>query len=152
GSSPVSGKTLARNVVLLAPAVLLALKGRENPGGLPDFGVWTAFESAMVVIAAALAAVAVVTVWLLVHVLRQNGRLSGRPEALEKKLGIDPTIPEVPGLAVGTPAPAFQLRRLDGQTVTLEMLRKKSNRLLLVFTAPGCAACEELLPEVGQWQ
>src|SRR5215813_2305684 len=32
GSSPVSGKTLARNAVLLAPASLLALKGRENPG------------------------------------------------------------------------------------------------------------------------
>jgi peroxiredoxin len=151
-SSPVSWKTVARNAVLLVPAVLLAVEGRENPGGLPGFAGWTAFESAMVVVAAALAAIAGITMWLLVHVLRQNGRVLMRLEAVEKKLGIDPNAPEVPGLPVDIQAPAFQVKQLDGETVTLEMLCEKSKRLLLVFAAPGCVACEELLPDVARWQ
>lgn len=151
-SSPVSGKTLARNAVLLALAVLIGWEGRENPGGLPSFAGWTSFESAMLAVAIALAVIAVLTLWLLVHALRQNGRLLVRLETVEKKLGIDPTAGALPGLPVDTTAPEFQVKGLDGTTVTLHMLRRKSQRLLLVFTAPGCAACEELLPEVGRWQ
>ena len=151
-SSPVSWKTVARNAVLLVPAVLLAAEGRENPGGLPGFAGWTPFESSMVVVAVALAAITGVTVWLLVHALGQNGRLLVRVEALEKKAGIDPTKEAIPGLPPDTPAPAFEVKRLDGETVTLDMLRKKNDRLLLIFAAPGCSSCEELLPEVGQWQ
>src|SRR5229473_2650306 len=52
--SSVRWKTVARNAVLLVPAVLLAAEGRENPGGLPGFAGWTAFESATVVVAVAL--------------------------------------------------------------------------------------------------
>jgi peroxiredoxin len=151
-SSPVSWKTVARNAVLLVPAVLLAAEGRENPGGLPSFAGWTAFESAAVAVAAALAAIVGVTLWLLVHVMHQSGRLLVRLEAVEKKVGIDPAAAAVSGLPVETPAPAFQVKNLDGETVTLDMLREKSKRLLLVFTAPSCTACEELLPEVGVWQ
>jgi peroxiredoxin len=151
-SSPVSGKTLARNAVLLVPAVLLASEGRENPGSLPSFAGWTSFEYAMLAVAIALAAIAVLTLWLLVHALRQHGRLLVRLEAVEKKVGIDPTAAAIPGLPVDTTAPEFQVKGLDGAAVTLQMLRKKSERLLLVFAAPGCAACEELLPDVGQWQ
>src|SRR5439155_25163345 len=73
-SSPVSAQTLVRNAVLLALAVLIAWKGRDNPGGLPSFAGWTPFESATVAVAVALVLIAALTLWLLAHVLRQNGR------------------------------------------------------------------------------
>jgi len=48
------------------------------------------------------------------------------------------------GLAVGTPAPAFRLPRLDGGELSLEEYRGR--RLLLVFSDPACEPCDALAP------
>jgi len=91
-------------------------------------------------------------------VLRQNGRLLLRVEALEGALrarGI--VVPEVqapsePGLAVGSPAPEFSLDGLTGETLTLASLRARGKPVLLFFTDPGCAPCRALLPRIGGWK
>jgi len=88
--------------------------------------------------------------WSLYHLLRQNGRLLLRLEAVEAKLGLN--TPAEPGLPVNTPAPPFRLTALDGPVVTLDALLEARNRLLLIFTEPGCNPCDALLPEVGRWQ
>ena len=144
-SSPVSWKTLARNLALLALAVLVAWKGRENPGQWPTLAGrdWVDFA-----LAAALGA----TLWILFHMLQQNGRLLLRLEKVEKKVGIDPNAPEVPGLPVGDPAPAFRLAGLDGRTLTSETLLAQEQPILLLFIEPGCNACRTLQPEIAQWQ
>jgi peroxiredoxin len=52
----------------------------------------------------------------------------------------------------GEPAPRFSLVDEEGETLTLDSLLALRAPVLLVFSHPGCAACQVLLPEVGRWQ
>ena len=88
--------------------------------------------------------------WLAFHLLRQNGRLLLRLEAVEQKLGMN--APVMPGLPVNSSAPLFHLTALEGGKATLDTLREAGKALVLVFTEPGCSACDALWPEVAQWQ
>src|SRR5215207_2126243 len=97
--------------------------------------------------------------WFLVHLLRQNGRLLVRLEALEAMLGTGGG--EAPsqngaqraaGLPVGTQAPSFSLPGLHGETLTLEALRASGKPVMLLFTDPDCGPCTALLPEIRRWQ
>ncbi len=94
--------------------------------------------------------------WLLLNLLRQNGRLLLRLEALEERLGAAPignSAPQpVTGLPVGIPAPGFELASLDGTPRTLDDLLTASKPVLLVFSDPGCGPCTALLPDLAHWQ
>jgi peroxiredoxin len=57
----------------------------------------------------------------------------------------------VPGLPVGSEAPAFTVENLDGNAVSLGTLVGRGS-LLLFFSEPGCGACDAALPEVARWQ
>jgi len=48
------------------------------------------------------------------------------------------------GLKAGTPAPDFQLPRIDGDELSLADFR--GGRVLLVFSDPDCGPCDELAP------
>jgi peroxiredoxin len=50
------------------------------------------------------------------------------------------------GLKAGTVAPEFRLPRIDGGELTLADLR--GSRVLLVFSDPDCAPCDELAPRL----
>lgn len=52
------------------------------------------------------------------------------------------------GLKAGTTAPAFRLPRLGGGEVALEDYR--GQRVLLVFSDPGCGPCMQLAPQLQQ--
>ncbi len=155
-SAPVSWKTLLRNGLLALLAAFVIWQGRDNPGAFDWMGTLTTAE----IIALAVAVIAIVTAaiegWFLLHVLRQQGRLLLRIEALETKGGTSshashrerpPT-----GLPVGTPAPTFQLPDLDGVTRAFESLRPNGKPLVLIFSDPGCGSCSELMPDVAFWQ
>jgi peroxiredoxin len=109
-------------------------------------------ESMMLIAMLSLAVILGLTLWVLFHMLKQNGRLLVRLEAVEKKLKIDPNAPEIPGVPVGQPAPAFELTNLESQTVTLESLGESGIPVVLVFTEPTCGACEALHPDIARWQ
>ena len=102
------------------------------------------------------AAAAIVSLVLVAYVatslllLRQNGRLLLRVDALEARVG--PPQPRVPGLPRNTPAPAFSLASLDGAIVTLDQLMEAGKPVVLIFAEPGCGPCESLFPEVARWQ
>jgi thiol-disulfide isomerase/thioredoxin len=151
GLSRVSWKTLVRNVALLALAGLVIWNGTGIPMW-PPLPKMSGLEDAMLVIEGLLAGLLALTVWLLFHMLKQNGRLLLRLEAVEKKLGIDPNTRPEPSLPLGDPAPPFRLADLDGGMVTLEMLREIGKPLLLIFAEPNCGLCEALQPEVALWQ
>jgi methylamine dehydrogenase accessory protein MauD len=96
----------------------------------------------------------------LTHLLRQNGRLLVRIEALEGGLATDDAVPAPSenearpeaGLPLGSQAPGFGLSGIYGETLTLDSLRARGKPVMLIFTHPDCAACTALLPEIGRWQ
>lgn len=88
--------------------------------------------------------------WVSLHLIRQQGRILLRVRALEAQVGspvrsAEPLPPS--GLTVGTPAPAFALPDLEGETVTLDSLRGK--RLLLIFFNPDCGFCARMAGELA---
>lgn len=152
-SAPIGWQTLVRNAVLAGISAWIVWQGPGNPGasvaslalGMRGGG------SALGGLAVAVAGLAMFELWALVHVLRQNGRLLVRLEAVEAKLAGSVEAPP-PGLPIKSEAPAFSLTDLLGDTLSLETLLKRRRLLLLLFTEPGCGACDAVLPEVSQWQ
>ena len=147
-SSPVGWRTLTRNAILSGMAVLVIWQALKNPA--PSFFRWFASLSGLEAVVLVFAALGILWTWLLVHLLRQNGRLMLRLDAVEAKLAMN--APAEPGLPLDTPAPFFRLNGLDQGVVTLETLRNSHDHLLLVFTEPECNPCEALLPDIAHWQ
>ncbi|MGD1092231.1 MAG: MauE/DoxX family redox-associated membrane protein [Bryobacteraceae bacterium] len=152
-SAPIGWQTLVRNVILAGISALIVFEGQNNPGA--SIGNWTGgmsrTESALAGLAIAVAALGAFELWALVHVLRQNGRLLLRLDAVEAKLAGGVDAPRL-GLPVNEAAPGFNLPDLEGGRITLEMLMEPGNPVLLLFSEPGCDACERALPDVAQWQ
>src|SRR5919107_1494591 len=99
--------------------------------------------------------------WFLVHLLRQNGRLLVRLEAVEATLTEGGSVApsqngtarhEAEGLPVGSTAPEFVLSGLHGESLTLDALRSSGKPVMALFTDPGCGPCNAMLPDVGRCQ
>lgn len=151
-SAPAGPGTLARNVVLTAMAALVVV---HRPA--PSLAGWLADRSGATLAALGLAAAVLGLAAFCVALLRQNGRILLRLDALEELVRSGPGAPAVgyvpaPGPQVGAVAPAFTLGGLHGETVTLASLLAADLPVVLLFTDPDCAPCHALLPQVGRWQ
>src|SRR5262245_60385403 len=105
----------------------------------------------------ALVAVAALCYLLATHQLRQNRLMLLTVERLERILTTE-WMPRVlgeeaaraatqpPGLAPGTPAPAFDLPSLDDSSRRLSLGQFLGRRLLLAFFRPDCGHCDALAP------
>ena len=155
-SAPAGWSTLIRNVVLAGFAGIVVGFGRSTggPGAMELLAQMTVSQRLELVVGALLLVLLIGEGWLLMQMMTQQGRLLLRIEALETRLGQAPPQPGAPaaGLAVGSPAPAFNLPGVHSETMTLEALRSLGKPLVLLFTDPGCGPCTALLPDVGQWQ
>jgi peroxiredoxin/uncharacterized membrane protein YphA (DoxX/SURF4 family) len=161
-SAPIGWPTLVRNVILGVIAAFVLWEGRADPGlsAVAWLGTLTIDERVGLLITVLVFAVLAVQGWLLYYILRQNGRLLLRLEALETSstgaVGSGEPVRAAPspivGLAVGAAAPSFRLSGLSGETLTLDALRAPGKRVVLLFMDPGCGPCTALLPEVGRWQ
>src|SRR6266513_2210926 len=151
-SAPAGWATLIRNLVLAGLACLVVGFGRTTagPGVLDLLDSLTITQRLELLGGVLLLLVLIVEGRLLVQMMTQQGRLLLRIEALENRLG--GAAARQPGLTVGSPAPAVNLRGLHGETMTLEALRSLGKPLVLFFTDPGCGPCTALLPEIGKWQ
>ena len=159
-SAPAGWSTMARNGGLAAVAAFVLWQGYEEPGpsGLSWPGSLTAAQLVLLIGGVVVLALLVAQWWVLMHLLRQNGRLLTRLEALEGEHAAG--IAELArnesrspaGLPVGAPAPAFELPSLGGQALTLDSLRASGRPVMLLFTDPDCEPCTALLPEIGRWQ
>ena len=165
-SAPAGWKTLARNGVLAAVAGFVVWAGSAFGAG-PSAISWVGALSTAQLLALLGGVLVLVLLagqwWFLVHLLRQNGRLLVRLEAVEATLaeggGVAPSQNGAPvrqeeaeGLPVGSETPLFSLSGLYGETFTLEALRSSGQPVMLFFTDPGCGPCNALLPDVGRWQ
>ena len=163
-SSPAGWSTLGRNGALAAVAGLILWEGRDGagPSAVSWLGALPAVQLMALIGGLLLLGLLAVVGWFLVHLLRQNGRLLVRVEALEERLASGEAAPpgaeEEPeaqpeaGLPVGTEAPTFGLQGLYGETLTLEALRASGKPVMLLFTDPNCGPCTAMLPEIGRWQ
>src|SRR5215217_6455444 len=122
-------KTLARNGVLAAVAGFVVWRGYDGAG--PSAVGWLADLSAAqvagLVVELAVLGVLAAQWWLLLNLIKQNGRLLMRVEALEWGPGGAATSPNGSvatqpslGLPIGEIAPEFELPGLHGETLTLE--------------------------------
>lgn len=157
-SAPAGWPTVLRNVAFagLAACVVWLEPGM---GGLSAVGLLAGLPVAGYFgLAGGLVLLAFVSLeaWMLLHLLRQNGRLMLRVEALEDRLGLASIASAGPavetGLPVGAPAPAFHLPDLTGELISLDELRSAGKPLVLLFSDPECGPCNAILPEVGRWQ
>jgi peroxiredoxin len=109
--------------------------------------------------------------WFCYQLLRQNGRILQRLEALERQLQTQavaadpmlapsaptPVLPEAipappeisrhPSLPVGSLAPDFTLPDLDGKPQTLSQWRGRP--VLLIFFSARCGFCTEMAPDLA---
>src|SRR5215217_1832153 len=165
-SAPAGWKTLARNGALAAVAGSVLWEGYEGGGAGHSAISWLGALSTAQLLAL-VGGVLVLSLlagqwWFLLHLLRQNGRLLVRLEAVEATLAEGGSVVatsqngtpvhQAEGLPVGSEAPQFSLSGLYGETFTLDALRSSGKPLMLFFTDPGCGPCNALLPEVGRWQ
>src|ERR1043165_6755106 len=97
-----------------------------------------------------LALVAVILVLVVFQLLRQQGRILLRLDALEK--GVEGASPgsQPQGLPVGTPVPDFQLRDLTGKDVAFSSFRGK--RALVLYWSPECGFCDMSAAELAKIQ
>jgi peroxiredoxin len=136
--------------------------GNVGPSVLGWLGALPAIQLLLVAGGAVVLGLLVGQWWFLLHLLRQNGRLLVRLEALEgnpasetapqSSSNGDHQTPTASGLPVGSEAPNFDLRGLHGERLTLWSLRSWRKPLLLLFTDPSCGPCNAMLPDVGRWQ
>jgi uncharacterized membrane protein YphA (DoxX/SURF4 family)/peroxiredoxin len=160
-SAPIGWKLVARNLVLagLAGVTLTQPAQPLGPGLFGWLDTATGAGSVALGLALAACALAAAEAWLLANLVRQNGRLMLRLDALEARL-MERETPvakgpyrEAPiGLPLNERAPEFSLPGLDGTMVSLSDLRAGGDDVLLLFLDPGCGPCKTLLPDVAKWR
>lgn len=150
--APISGRTLVRNAVLFGLALFLFFQKPSGTGAIVTAGLmngWPAVEIAVITGGVVLA----FQIWFSTHLLRQNGRILRRLEALEQRsaTGGSSAAPAA-GLPPGVSAPRFRLASARGGSVSLDELLAPGRTLLLLFSNPECIPCARLLPEIAAWE
>src|SRR5262245_33926703 len=90
-----------------------------------------------------------VATWLEYQLIRQNGRILLRLEAIERQLGARAPAPrqEPAGLPVGAVAPDFELPDLAGARRKLSEFRGRD--VLLIFFNPKCGFCTKMTTDLA---
>ena len=153
-AAPITWGTALTSGVLLGCAGVLLW---HAPTVLVDgLALWT-LDAAKQVDSAAVAwllvaLLAALVTWLLCQLVRQQGRLLLRIDALDERMnvgGIAPLELALPtALRTGELAPEFDAFSLAGRPVSSTQLFQDGQDLLLLFVSPACAPCRELLAEL----
>jgi thiol-disulfide isomerase/thioredoxin len=169
-AGPVGRETLIRNVVLAAAGGLVIAAGprRARSSALGWLAGLSTAQQVGLAGGVALAIVLAFEGWLLVHLMRQNGRLLDRVIAVEHQLRLYGTHrAELPLVAqhggnghqhhapagpnIGEPAPDLALSDLDGNTVNLSD-RWDGGTTAVLFWSPTCGFCHRMLPDLRAWE
>jgi hypothetical protein len=143
--APIGWRVFARNAVVIALAFVAALptgEGERVPvGRVAGLGALAALGLLLVIGAA-------FSLWAILRLMSQQGRLLLRIEALERNgSGGMGELPAV--LGVARRAPHFELSDVAGRRLAFSQLLRDAGRpLLLLFTDDDCETCRELLPSL----
>ncbi|MFZ0385161.1 MAG: MauE/DoxX family redox-associated membrane protein [Solirubrobacteraceae bacterium] len=153
-SRPIGVGTLARNAVLAALAVFVAVGGAHRAGtSATDWvGRLSTGEAVALGFCVVLALAVVFNAAFLVQLLRQNGRLWAELDELRTKVAGGSAGKSSADIAFGEPLPAVAVGDLEGHRVDLRAVVGGGGDTLLFFTDPRCGACDRLLPEIGRRQ
>jgi peroxiredoxin/uncharacterized membrane protein YphA (DoxX/SURF4 family) len=163
-SAPIGRHTLVRNTLLMALGGFVAIYGWNNSGYSILSRLTAVRPHDVLIIGAAFSALIFGSgvAFLLFQVLRQQGRILLRLEAIEVALlgkevpsaGLPAAVAQssAPGLRVGSAAPLFSAIDLDGAVLDLRDLLALRKPILLIFAHPRCGPCEVLTPEIAAWQ
>ena len=155
--TPISRRTVARNVVLLGIALTAATLAFDDPG--PSLLVWAGGRAAAsqgLALVSLLLAVALFAVGrTLSAVLHAQRSLQASVASLERRPGPPQVARDVPpvddGLPLGAPAPAFALPTAEGSPLTLGQLLDTGRAVLLLAASASCGPCRALAPQIRAW-
>jgi len=161
-SEPVSAKSLIRNAVFAFLAFILVLQGSENQGAsIFDVSNNNSEGNVMsLILGLATVGLLAATVFYLKRISEQQTLIMRRIEVLELTASdgssreIEPeNLPSADNnLPIGSPAPDFVSRDINGKAVAFENFFAYGKPLLLFFVSPTCSPCEALMPEIESWQ
>jgi peroxiredoxin/uncharacterized membrane protein YphA (DoxX/SURF4 family) len=151
GSSTISVRTLFRNALLALVAAAIVV---ESPSTVPSD------QRLLLLIVLTLAATATTLFALVYEVARRQEDLARRFDGIQDSVEggsfseSAAGAPKSPAqeLAVGAPAPSFQLFTLDGSEVTLIDVLSSGRSAVVFFMSAECAPCFSLLPEISLWR
>ena len=133
-SRPLGWPTLARNLVFAVCALFVFWQGQLDANVALTPGLTSAAQSLSLSLA-----VAAATTLLLLWNRRKRHVVNDRDTGSR-------------GLALHSPAPAFDLASYEGNRGSLDQLLHYGKPLLLIFTNPNCGPCVTLFEEVREWQ
>lgn len=149
-SAPAGRFTLFRNSVFTVMAAIVAWHGGVGP--VSWFSGLGEVAQVAVVFGSAITALLAAQTWLLHTTREQNNailaRLGGASAPSLPVLGDESA---ADGAFKPRSAPAFDLSRLDGGTVSLQTLAAGGKPVLLLFVDPGCGPCRTLVPDMQEW-
>ena len=155
-SEPIGPATFARNGVLLAAALLVVGAGPGSSVGA-TVAQWAAASADVRFLA--LTALALLTLLVVMdsyasQLRAQSTGFSTRVDTLQQQLrtSSQSVNHEAGGLPDGTPAPPFDLPRLEGDRASLESLTQAGLPVLLIFSSAYCPSCAQLWPDIARWQ
>lgn len=159
-STPISWYTVLRNALftVFAGFLLWAGQGRLDDGLLAETANVIGDLEPISVASFAVTAIVVLQFWMLMNVVRQQGRMLLRIDNLEYQLnanGISAFSQFVPTkklVTVGEVAPHFTATSLAGLNVTSKELLLEGKALALIFVSADCSPCKELLTELLLWR
>lgn len=158
-AAPAGWRTLLRNGLLAALAGFVVWQGHPNvePDALAWLGAVSVGQAVLLTGSMIVLTLLVLQGWLLVNLLRQNGRLLLRIEALEAQMGRpadDPsrvlTQEQPQAIRIGEPVPALTLPDLTGTPIDLADFR--GNTTLVLFWNPDCGYCRRMLDDLKAWE
>ncbi len=153
-SEPVSGKSLARNIVFLLPALMLVVAGRSGQGmSIANMSTEVVQLLAILIGVALLAA----AIFYLRRISEQQTQIMRRIELLDL-LAKDGQAVERPdagaphdGLPIGAIVPDFELTDVDGNPFTRTTMLDSGLPTFFFYVSTTCSPCGALAPKFVEW-
>lgn len=159
-SEPVGARSLIRNGLFMLLALVLVISGPEAQGmdprgrgaGTEIYGTDMGF-----ILWAALTGLLVPIIFILKKISDQQSQIIRRLEILEvisaegRELTRETLGDPNSGLPIGSPLPAFGVRKPGDRAARTDGMLTPGRPALLLFVGPGCHPCESLIPEIESW-